>query len=310
MPNEHTRIFNEPIDALSVQMDSASARATVRGFDGTTWTSWQELAVDSEQDPASRESNLITFPKSVEKVEIRSASNVELHPIAVSHAPVHYDVAVVTGNSTAPSILTREQWGADESLRVTEAHPTPAQVEDATKNQQDNGNGDVATNNRVEECNAAVRDHPDEFKTVRTIRHIGSSPLLWPQQYSKDIKMLVVHHTAQKVMGDARPGVERMRAIYQYHAASKRWGDIGYNYVIDETGQIYEGRAGGDNVVAGHAYCNNVGTLGIAMMGNFEEEEPTQVQVKALQWLLRELADKHDIDLERSVNFHGKHAPL
>ena len=48
-----------------------------------------------------------------------------------------------------------------------------------------------------------------------------------------------------------------LRAIYQYHAVSRGWGDIGYNYIIGQRGQIYEGRAGGDYVVGAHAAWNN-----------------------------------------------------
>ncbi len=302
---DHTQLFTEPVDAVSVMMEDASASASVRGFDGKKWAAWQALAVDNEQDPQSRESNLVTFPVPVTKVEVKAGTNVELHPITVSRAPVFYDVAA-TGNVAAPMILSRSQWGADETLRFTtpRTNTNPSDTVDQTR--QDNGNGGDTANARVDECDAAVRNYPTEFKTARTVRSEGDRRLLWPLQYSKDVKMIVVHHTAQTVTGDARPGVERMRAVYQYHAASRGWGDIGYNYMIDEAGQIYEGRAGGDNVVAGHAYCNNVGTLGIAMMGNFEVEEPTQAQVKSLQWLLKDLADKYDMDLERSVNFHGK----
>ena len=37
---------------------------------------------------------------------------------------------------------------------------------------------------------------------------------------------------------------------------------------------MFQGRAGGDYVVGGHVYCNNIGTIGIALMGNFNETDP------------------------------------
>jgi peptidoglycan hydrolase-like amidase len=302
---DHVQTFTVPVDAVSASFEDVSAQASIRGFDGKNWTEWQALEVDDEQDPLSRESNLVTFPRSVTQVEVKGGTNVELHPIIVSHAPVYYDVASLRDVS-GPAIISRSQWGADESLRIASAQTQKPPSDPLDEAKLPNGNGDVTTNNRVEDCNAAVRDHPDEFKTSRTVRMEGGAPLRWPEQYSKQIKMLVVHHTAEQVTGDTRSAVERMRAIYQYHTVNRGWGDIGYNYVIDEAGHIYEGRAGGDNVVAGHAYCNNVGTLGIALMGNFEVEVPPQEQVKALQQLLRMLADKYKIDLDKSVQFHGK----
>ncbi|HEX2173234.1 MAG TPA: N-acetylmuramoyl-L-alanine amidase, partial [Dehalococcoidia bacterium] len=44
---------------------------------------------------------------------------------------------------------------------------------------------------------------------------------------------------------------------------------MGYNYLIDRYGNVYEGRYGGDNVVAGHALCYNRGSVGIALLGDF-----------------------------------------
>ena len=46
--------------------------------------------------------------------------------------------------------------------------------------------------------------------------------------------------------------------------------------------------------------------FGIAMMGNFEEEQPTQRQVQSVQWLLQHLGETYDIHLNRSVMYHGK----
>jgi hypothetical protein len=83
-------------------------------------------------------------------------------------------------------------------------------------------------------------------------------------------------------------------------------GGIGYHFVVDENGQIYEGRQGGKFVVGGHAYCNNVGTIGIVLLGNFEIEQPSQKQAQSLQWLLSDLARKYNIDVNNSVQFHGK----
>jgi hypothetical protein len=148
---------------------------------------------------------------------------------------------------------------------------------------------------------------PNDFATSQTITHDASGKKYrWAQRYSPKVKLLVVHHTAQKIAGDTRPPVERMRALYEYHANSRGWGDIGYHYIIDEQGGIYEGRNGGKNVVGGHVYCGNVGTAGIALMGNFEEEQPTQQQIQSLQWMLDHLGDKYNINLNRNVSYHGK----
>ena len=169
-----------------------------------------------------------------------------------------------------------------------------------------NGKGEETPENRIRDCEDAQINYPEEFKVTRTVSEgPGGKRLRWPQQYAKDVKLLVVHHTAIAIGGDERPPVERIRALYQFHAENRGWGDIGYHYLIDEEGQIYQGRAGGDTVVGGHAYCNNIGTIGVAMLGNFDVEQPTQEQIKALQWLLDDLARTYDIDLQKKRPFTG-----
>jgi hypothetical protein len=57
-----------------------------------------------------------------------------------------------------------------------------------------------------------------------------------------------------------------VRSVWNFHANVLRWGDVGYNYLIDPNGVIYEGRAGGDNVIGIHD-THNAHSLGIGMLG-------------------------------------------
>ncbi len=40
--------------------------------------------------------------------------------------------------------------------------------------------------------------------------------------------------------------IAAIQQIYKYHTLDRDFGDIGYNFLIDHLGNIYEGRAGGD----------------------------------------------------------------
>lgn len=298
-------VFAAPIDALSVTLREKDQTAQVRAFDGTAWSAWEELRVEDEQDPTLMESNLVVFQVPVGTVEFRSSAQFTVNPIRVSGAPASYRVAATQDVGT-PRILSRRDWGADESLRLRNGHAPSRSDDDITSEVSGNG----ALTARQRECLDAIEGYPQDFKRAKKrVDELNGKPLLWPQEYSPSIGLLVVHHTAVRSDGDTRPGAERMRALYQYHAVNRGWGDIGYHYVIDDDGRIYQGRAGGDRVVGGHAYCNNVGTLGIALMGNFEVEEPTQKQVKSLQWLLQHLAEQEEIDLQTDVTYHGKSLP-
>lgn len=103
--------------------------------------------------------------------------------------------------------------------------------------------------------------------------HVNNEPL-WPEEYEKP-RVFVVHHTAASD-GGADP-TATVRAIYYWHAVVLGWGDVGYNYLIDPTGNIYHGRSGTDGVVGGHTYNSvtnigyNRGSIGIALLGCYEE---------------------------------------
>ncbi|MCG3207040.1 MAG: hypothetical protein FOGNACKC_00640 [Anaerolineae bacterium] len=57
-----------------------------------------------------------------------------------------------------------------------------------------------------------------------------------------------------------------VRSIWNFHANVLGWGDIGYNYLVDPNGVIYEGRAGGDNVIGIHD-THNKNSVGLGLIG-------------------------------------------
>ena len=91
----------------------------------------------------------------------------------------------------------------------------------------------------------------------------------WPPEY-RTLNRVIVHHTAAVHNGFDPGGA--IRGIWQYHTYTNGWGDIGYNYIVDINGNIFQGRyydetyarATNQDVVGGHTYGNNYGTTGIA----------------------------------------------
>lgn len=98
----------------------------------------------------------------------------------------------------------------------------------------------------------------------------------WGPDYSS-VKQVILHHTVSPNYQSDPKAV--MRAIYDYHANTLGWGDIGYNYVVDHAGTIYEGRYGGDNVIGGHAFSYNTGSMGVAVLGCFQSTSSTCKQL-------------------------------
>src|SRR5690606_35062320 len=89
------------------------------------------------------------------------------------------------------------------------------------------------------------------------------------------LRAAVVHHTAGTNSYTAAQSASIVRGIYHYHAITREWGDIGYNFLVDKYGQVFEGRAGsvaapaGQMPEAGHARGFNRGTLGISVLGDY-----------------------------------------
>ena len=103
----------------------------------------------------------------------------------------------------------------------------------------------------------------------------------WPPYY-QTVRHVIIHHSETPRFRD--PLVE-IRSIHYYHAITRGWGDIGYNYLVDFMGNVYEGRVGGENVVGGHAFQYANGSAGICCMGNFSMENATPEALAGLIWI-------------------------
>jgi hypothetical protein len=127
------------------------------------------------------------------------------------------------------------------------------------------------------------------------LRHVDqdpSKPIRWTPRY-RDIEKIIVHHTVTE--NNPNDVGAALRAIYYYHAVTQGWGDIGYNFLIDWQGNVYEGRFGGPNVIGGHALQYNSGSLGIALLGNFMSIAPPEAMIASLIRLIRARAPHVDV---------------
>ncbi|WP_406172897.1 FG-GAP-like repeat-containing protein [Streptomyces sp. NBC_00996] len=104
-------------------------------------------------------------------------------------------------------------------------------------------------------------------------------------EYGTEIKAAVIHHTGvdsdnKLSCGESRA---RLRTIQQEHF-SRGYYDIGYNFVVDRCGQIFEGRSGGMDlpVIGAHDVGFNTNTVGISYIGNYESAQPSRAALDAI----------------------------
>jgi hypothetical protein len=213
-----------------------------RGDDG--WSAWREVEVEdpsaaprgalqpSDDNAGTRAGTepLYTGPSSGVQVRVDVVEGqlpddlrADLIDPGVSAADtsvgVQADASVDTQAATAaapavaqPAIVTRAQWGADESLR-----------------------GDFAG-------------------------------------YGTTIKAAFVHHTTGSSNYASGDVPAMIRAIYAYHTQTLGWSDIGYNFIVDRFGRLYEGRWGGMDqpVIGAHTGGFNTDTVGVAALGDYD----------------------------------------
>ncbi|MFH9546892.1 N-acetylmuramoyl-L-alanine amidase [Streptomyces sp. NPDC017435] len=92
-------------------------------------------------------------------------------------------------------------------------------------------------------------------------------------EYNKDVKVMFVHHTdgANDYTCDQSPSI--VRSIYAYHVQVSGWKDIGYNFLVDKCGTLFEGRKGGVGlpVFGAHTYGWNRESAAVAVIGDYTQ---------------------------------------
>ena len=303
-----------PFTGLAVSWEEeepagTSAEIMVRFYSENTWSPWSDLHhdIDGEYERQSPEAfistNLATKYQYKVILESQDTSVTPvLKNIEFTYIHAHEDQkesleasipsvdASFLASTTKPAlrVISRSEWGANEELRVyTGDRPEPQLIK-----QEDD----------------FYEKYADELAISRTVATNGNGEkLTWPLDYPENISKIIIHHTAtSKNLDNPRQAI---RDIYYWHAISRGWGDIGYNYIIDQQGNIYEGRYGGDGVVGAHAGPANVGSIGIAVLGNYEEEEVPESVVSSLSALMKAKASKYGIDTMGSSMFRGENRP-
>jgi N-acetylmuramoyl-L-alanine amidase len=94
-----------------------------------------------------------------------------------------------------------------------------------------------------------------------------------------------IHHTAAPDQcHDNITCTRDLHSIQNFHIDSRKWGDIGYNFVLGGDGRIYEGR--GWSEIGAHTYHMNNMSVALCLIGNFEHVAPPQLMLDLAQkWI-------------------------
>ena len=101
----------------------------------------------------------------------------------------------------------------------------------------------------------------------------------------KQVKFIAVHHSQRKIDSSKR--------IKDFHIKIRGWEDIGYHFLIGKNGKLYKGRS--EKFIGAHVYGHNKNSIGICLIGNFDEEQPTKQQIQNLIKFLKQKTKEYKI---------------
>lgn len=122
----------------------------------------------------------------------------------------------------------------------------------------------------------------------------------------RGIRRITLHHDGMPAVAIGSTGdvASRLSSIRQYHA-SQGWADIGYHYIIDPLGNVWEGRP--EAFQGAHVKDYNEHNLGILVLGNYEVQRPTANAMGTLERFLSYQMRQHRVSL-RDVRTHREYS--
>lgn len=120
-----------------------------------------------------------------------------------------------------------------------------------------------------------------------------------------------VHHTvnANNYTEAEVPAI--IRSIYVYHVTSRGWNDLGYNFLVDRFGRIWEGRYGGISraVIGAHTQGYNDDAFAMSAIGTYTDAAPSSAMISAYRRLFAWKFGVHQVDPRHRVNYDGQSWP-
>ncbi|MDQ0991281.1 N-acetylmuramoyl-L-alanine amidase [Streptomyces sp. V3I7] len=296
-------IWDDPATALhgGVQVRT---RAAATG----AWSGWQtvETHADHGADPGTAEGSSGRLHGATAPLWVGDSDGVE---VRVRAEGASGDGRAGTLTSPLPSGLRLElvDPGAEPALMGSPADAPRAGYLDEGATAASAVNTDVAPLGAVEipalsrqatERDLLARRSAEPAGGERVKPYIGPRPRIVTRRgwgadeslrergfvYTKKVKAAFVHHTASGNNYRCSQAPSVIRSIYRYHVKSMGWRDIGYNFLVDKCGNIYEGRAGGVSkaVMGAHTLGFNTNSMGIAVIGSFGSSKPSSSAVTAV----------------------------
>jgi hypothetical protein len=274
-------------DAIPESALTVTARTRTDGG----WTRWSDVPYDPEHGPDPGSAEARHARPGTDPVLVGKVADVQVRVVSQQPLPADMKLAVISPGRAAHS--TEERAAIDTSRMDGDNGSDSVAQAAVLARATSSGAGDAVSLAAAVFTPRPVIYSRQQWGADESIR--GKSSL-----HYGDVHAGFVHHTvnANDYTRAEVPGL--LRSIYAYHVKSRGWSDIGYNFLIDRFGRIWEGRYGGVDrpVVGAHTLGFNDDSFAASAIGNYQIAKPSAAMVQAYATLFAWKLSLHGVDAD------------
>ncbi len=277
---------------------------SVRSLDHGAWSAWEEIEYHDDHGPDPGSAEAAGARQGTDPIVVGDVDEVQVKiETADGEVPAGAELALVDPKTTPAPRLARPAIDtaalpADGAIALSSSTGTAATGTTDTGTSAgttDAGAGSVGVTPKPQIFSRAQWGADERLRNKRQLAYY-------------EIHAGFVHHTVN-ANGYTRAQVPALlRGIYAYHTKSRGWSDIGYNFVVDRFGRIWEGRYGGVDrpVVGAHTLGYNENSFAMSALGNFEKARPSAAMLDAYGRLFAWKLSLHGIAAASEEEWVGK----
>lgn len=245
------------------ELEHDAITVTARTYDDGAWSGWTDVEYHDEHGPDPGSDEALRARPGTEPLLVGDVDEVQVRIATEAAAPADMKLAVVDPGEARTT--TRQKPAIDTSTLDTDEN---AGVIESSE-------GDLTQRAAVTATKPKIFSRA-QWGADESIRDKGSL-------HYYEVHAGFVHHTVNANDYTRAQVPSIIRGIYAYHVRSRGWSDVGYNFLVDRFGRIWEGRAGGVDrpVVGAHTLGYNDNAFAASAIGNFETARPSKAMIKA-----------------------------
>jgi hypothetical protein len=287
--------------AHGVQIPETGLTVSARTRTDGEWTRWSKVPYDPDHGPDPGSAEARHARPGTEPVLVGKVGQVQVRVESHNALPADMKLAVVSPGHADDT--------ADERAALDTSTMDGDDGSDSVYAESPSASGPGAPASAASGSAAASDDAARLAAAVFTPRPVIYSRKQWGADerirgksslHYGDVHAGFVHHTvnANDYTRAEVPGI--LRSIYAYHVKSRGWSDIGYNFLIDRFGRIWEGRYGGIDraVVGAHTLGYNDDSFAASAIGNYQITKPSKAMIQAYAALFAWKLSLHGVDAD------------